>query len=352
MKRVVAVLPSLAGGGAERVTLTLLAGLDRQRFDPHLVLLHRAGPLEAVLPADLPMTDLQQPRLSRAMPALLSALRRLHPDVTFSTLGYVNLGLLAMRGFYPGRLVVREANLPSLSLPRSPHPHLTALGYRCLYRHADRVLATSQRMAGELADLGVPPGVLGILPNPVRVAALRRQAALPQRLPGDGLRLVAAGRLTEQKGFDRLIPLLSGMPGLRLLILGEGPQRGMLADLARQHGVAVEMPGFVQDAPAWFAGADAVVLPSRWEGMPNTALEALACGTPVIATPDSGGIAEIATAAAASAVSVVPHGSEFAAAVRKLAPRSETVLRSSLLPASCDAEIVVRQFAEYLGGMN
>lgn len=352
VKRFVAVLPSLAGGGAERVTLTLLAGLDRKRFAPHLVLLDRKGPLESALPEGVPVVDLNRCRLSRAMPSLLSVLRGLRPDVVFSTLGYVNLALLAARGFFPGRLVVREANLPSLSLPRSPHPRMMALGYRCLYRRADRVFATSQLMLGELAELGVPASALAILPNPVRVAALRLQAAAPQRLPGGGLRLVAAGRLTEQKGFDRLIPLMAGMPDARLLILGEGPQRDALADLARQYGVAVHMPGFAQDAPAWFAGADALVLPSRWEGMSNAVLEALACGTPVIATPEAGGIAEISAAAPASAVSVVPIGEGFAAAIRALAPRRESALRPSLLPVFYDAETVGRQLVEYLDGIS
>jgi glycosyltransferase involved in cell wall biosynthesis len=243
-------------------------------------------------------------------------------------------------------VVIREANLPSLSLPHSHHPDMMTLGYRYLYRRADRVLATSRRMADELSGLGVAFGKLAILSNPVPVTALRLRAITPCRLPGDGLRLVVAGRLTEQKGFDRLLPLLSGMADLRLLILGEGPLRDSLEDLARQHGVAVEMPGFVDNAPAWFAGADAVLLPSRWEGMPNTALEALACGTPVIATPEAGGIAEVA--AATPAVRVVPMGDGFAAAIQAIVPRGESTLRPSVLPAIYDADTVGRQFADYL----
>jgi glycosyltransferase involved in cell wall biosynthesis len=351
-RRIIAVLPSLAGGGAERVTLTLLAGLDRQRFEVHLVLLDRSGPLESMVPFDLPVTTLRQPRLWRALPDLLSQLRRLHPDVTFSTLGYVNLALAAMRNAFPGRLVIREANLPSLSLPRSGHPRLMTAGYRLLYRRADRVLATSQRMANELAAFGVASSRLAILPNPVNVATLRRRAGHVQRQPGEGLRLVVAGRLTEQKGFDRLIPLLAGQTGLHLTILGDGAQRALLEDLARRYGVALDLPGFTADAPARFAGADAVLLPSRWEGMPNVALEALACGTPVIATPESGGIAEIAAVAPPSAVTVAPMGEPFRAAILALQPRGERALRESLLPANYDAGAVAEQFANCLESLD
>lgn len=348
MKRIVAVLPSLAGGGAERVTLTLLRSLDRRRFEPHLVLLDSDGPLQDLLSSDVIVHRLCQLRLSRALPSVLAKLRRLQPDVTFSTLGYVNLALALTQLAFPGRLVIREANLPSLSLPRSRNAGLMSLGYRLLYPRADQVLATSQRMADELAAFGVAASRLAILHNPVDVAALRERAAIPQRQPGDGLRLVAAGRLTEQKGYDRLIPLLSGLPGLHLTILGEGPQRAMLEAMARQHAVALDLPGFVTEIPAWFAGADAVLLPSRWEGMPNVALEALACGTPVIATPESGGIAEIATAAAPGAVTVAAMGAPFRAAIAALAPRQDRGLRPSLLPAAYEVDAVSRQLAALL----
>jgi glycosyltransferase involved in cell wall biosynthesis len=348
MKRVVAVLPSLAGGGAERVTLTLLSGLDRRRFDPHLLLLNRYGPLEAVLPSSLPVINLARPRLYRALPCLLSALRNLQPDITFSTLGYVNLALAALRGVYPGRLVLREANLPSLSLPAAPWPWVTRMAYRLLYRRADTVLATSQRMADELVALSTPGDRLTVLRNPVDIDSLRRQAVAPRRAVGPGLRLVAAGRLTEQKGFDRLIPLLAGLPDLHLTIMGEGPQCAMLQSLAAQHGVRLDLPGFSNDAPDWFAGADAVLLPSRWEGMPNVVLEALACGTPVIGTPESGGIAEIAAAAAPGAVTVAAAGSDFRAAIATLTPRRDNALRPSLLPTEYDVAMVSRQFADLL----
>lgn len=349
--RFAAILPSFAGGGAERVTLTLLGTLDPDRFQRHLLVMDGRGPLADAVPPGVEVEILDQPRLRRALPSLVMALRRLRPAVTFSSLGYVNLALAAARPLFGGRLVLREANLPSLSLPRTPFPRLMPLAYGLLYPRAGRVLATSRRMADELAALGVPSGRLVVLPNPVDVERLRALAIRPRRHDGVGVRLVAAGRLVEQKGFDRLIPLLAGMPDLHLTILGDGPLRDGLRALAERHGVALDLPGFAVDAPAWFAGADAVVMPSRWEGMPNVALEALACGTPVIATPESGGIAELAAAAAPGAVTVAAMDDAFAAAVRMVQPAPVAALRPGLLPPQWRLGHVAAAFAALCDGV-
>jgi glycosyltransferase involved in cell wall biosynthesis len=111
------------------------------------------------------------------------------------------------------------------------------------------------------------------------------------------LYLVAAGRLSYQKGFDLLIEAIAlcQNTSIYLTILGEGPKRKELEQLAEAKGVAdrVSFAGFQQNPYAFFAHADAFVLSSRYEGFPNVVLEALACGTPVIATPAPGGVKEI-----------------------------------------------------------
>lgn len=369
------VLPSLAGGGAERVMLELAAGLDRAAWAPTLVLLHASGPLATRLPDALPVVDLARPRLRAALPGLVRTLRRLRPAITVSSLGYVNLALAGMRRLLPGRLVLREANLPSLSLPATGWPLLFRTGYRRLYPAADRVIATSDRMRQELAGFGVPAGRLVVLPNPVPEARLRAEAEPIRRAAweppsgdpasgdpasedpaSEGPRFVAAGRLHRQKGFDRLIDWLAEADAVRgtaagsLHIFGDGADHAALAGRIAARGLAgrVVLAGFDTRLAAWLAGADAVLLPSRWEGMPNTALDALACGTPVIATPDSGGIAEVAAAAPPGAVTIATAGPAFIAALAAVPARPAGGLRPSLLPPTYAAPAVTARFEALL----
>ncbi len=350
-----AVLPDFNGGGAQRVTLTLMNELARRGRRIHISVLRRAGPLEALLDPGIVLDDLGRTRLRSAILPLLSQVRALQPRFVFSTLGYINIALLLVKPLLPSatRLWIREANLPSISLPGNKYSRLIRLGYAFLYPRADLVVCSSERMRSEfLSDFGLAGSRLRLLANPVDEDQVRRSAATPQRDAGNGVRFVAAGRLTAQKGFDRLIEMFArtGDPDSRLAIIGEGPLAADLSALAKRLGVAerVEFPGFRDNPWRHVAGADAFLLPSRWEGMPNAALEALACGVPVIATPESGGIAEIAAAAPAGAVTVVEAGPPYVAAMRQVVPGFRGTLRTSLLPPGYRLGTVVDTFERWL----
>lgn len=355
------VLPSFAGGGAERVTLTLMNKLDTTFFSSALVVLDGQGPLADMLPMHAPMTDLKTPRLRSALFPLMTVIRDTNPDVVFSTLGYVNIALLAARPFLPRRtrFVVREANMPSLSLPHTSHPLIFNAAYRFLYRRADSVICTSMAMREEMESIFcVPASRLTVLPNPVDEGTLRNAATPTQRHGGDdGLRLVAAGRLTKQKGFERLVHMIAAHnQNIKLTILGEGPGRASLVALIHELGLneRVRLMGFCKNPWAYYAGADAFIMTSIWEGLPNAVLEALACGTPVIATPESGGIAEIAAAAPDGAVTVVEAGVSMMKALQKIEPKppDDVIPRPSLLPLQYRSEAVGAAFSKLLIDLN
>lgn len=348
------VLPNFAGGGAERVALTLLDGLDRADFAPQLVGFDGRGPLRSLLPQDVHPYELDRPKLRHALPKLLSHIRRNRPAVVFASQGYLNLALLASRALMPRgtKLALRESNTPSQSLPNRRHPRLMTWGYRRFYRHADMVFCQHRQTEQELRrDFGVTGGRIVSLPNPVPVARLRNSAAAPSRRPGGGPRFVAAGRLHRQKGFDRLIRVFAEMPGdAELSIYGEGGEQAALAALIRELRLEtrVHLAGYSTNLPAALAGADACLIPSRWEGLPNVALEALACGTAVIATPESGGIAELAEAAPRGGVTLASltedQDAPFLQAMQQITARPPDGPGPSLLPPRYELGAVLAQW--------
>ena len=275
--------------------------------------------------------------------------------MVFSTFGHVNLALLAMRPLLPSRtrLVIREANTPSLALKRGQVtvPTLMRRAYRLLYPTADLVLCQHKGMAEEMhTRFGVPAERTAVLPNPVDCARVR--AGPPRREPGHGRRFVAAGRLTHQKGFDRLIDMVAGGRVGRPAVRSRRRTRsrragGPLTGLGR--GRSDPFRRLRPVALRFYAGADAMLVSSRWEGLPNVALEALACGTPVIATPESGGIAEVAAAAPAGAVTVAEWGEPFRAALERVVASPLAEARPSLLPEHHERDRVIERFTALVG---
>jgi len=351
--KVAFVLPNLAAGGAERVALTLLRTVDPERFEVCLVLLEQSGPLADDYSSRIPTYVLARPRLRRAIPALLRVLNRVSPRVIFSTFGHVNVLLLAMRPLLAGkpRLLLREPNTPSMSIPRLAYGDILRFAYLCLYRHADRIVCQSRRIADELQnDFGVSRRQVDHLPNPVDLDFIRREAIPPIRPPGPGPHFVACGSLTYQKGFDRLIEWFRLVPPpATLWIIGGGPDKQMLQNMIRDRRMLdrVDLLGYIDKPWQYFAAADAFLLPSRWEGMPNVALEALACGTRVIGTPEAGGLVELADEVAGGAVCIAPEP-DFVASIQRATRRTDSGLKPSLLPAAHAAENVSLQFNRIL----
>ena len=143
---------------------------------------------------------------------------------------------------------------------------------------------------------GLPLEKISFIPNPLAVKDLQdteRETAPP--LPGRYI--LGVGRLTSQKGFDRLLRAfhLLDRPDLQLAILGKGPERESLLRLARELGVEsrLHLPGFVLDLKAWYRHAACFVLSSRHEAWAVVLMEALMNECPIVSFDCDFGPSEI-----------------------------------------------------------
>jgi glycosyltransferase involved in cell wall biosynthesis len=345
-----AVMPAYSAGGSELVLTSLVSGLDAEEFETRLFVISDAGRLNVDLSKIGFVHTLGIARLRNALFPLWRMLRGFRREVVFSSQVHLNICVLALGRLIPGmKIVVREANMPSDCLRNGHWPCLYRPLYRWALRRANCVMASSEMMRADMVKtFGVPDSKLMVLYNPVDVNDLRLRAKTPKRHPGPGRRFVAVGRLVRQKGFDRAIEWMAQMPSEdHLTILGEGEARDVLAMEIAQKKLQdrITLVGFVESPAAWVAGADALIMTSRWEGMPNAALEALAVGTPVIATPESGAIVEVASMASSGTVCVA---SDFCAAMRAVEVKPCSHPRPSLLPDAFSVGEVTDSFKRVL----
>lgn len=300
-------LPSLRGGGAERVMVSLASGMAQKGYAVDLVVSKAEGPYLKEIPPSVRLKDLKSSRVLFSLNGLRRYLREERPVAIFSTMTHVNIiALLAVRlSGLPIRSVIREANVL-----RKMEGKQTSLKSKLLlnvmpffYQWADSVVAVSQGVAKDLEFFGV-----NLLPetyvigNPVVDDDLFEKAKSPVShdwfVPGSPPVILGVGRLVPQKDFSTLIKAFSIVRKThecRLIILGEGQERSCLRNLVSRLGLeeCIDLPGFVDNPFSFMSRSAIYVLASRWEGLPNTLIQAAALGTPVVATDCHSGPREI-----------------------------------------------------------
>jgi glycosyltransferase involved in cell wall biosynthesis len=313
---------AMGQGGADRVTLTLLKGLA-ESFCVTLVLVRRAGEWLADVPPGCEVVSLDAARLRAATRPLAGYLRRAQPDriLSLDSGGNVPAVLAHQLAGRPGRLVLSERNI-LFNGGRTPRRLLEVVLKRAFYRFADRVLAVSAGVQSDLLRyLRLPPQRVRVVFNPVVDGSIATQAAAPVEHPwfGEGSPVVmTAGRLVPQKDHLTLLRAFAALRRripARLFILGDGPMRGRLEAEAGRLGVAgdVSFCGFDKNPFRYMARSAVFALSSRNEGLPGVLIQAMACGTAVVATDCHAGPAEIVDAPGANGL-LVPVGDSAALA--------------------------------------
>jgi len=334
-KKVAIYLPSLRGGGAERVMVGLANGIAARGYEVDIVLARAEGPYLADVSRYVRLVDLGATRVIASLPGLVRYLRRERPEAMLSALNYANVVAIIARGLaqVSTRLVVSEHSNISLSkqFSRGLIPRLVFRLMAWVYPYADGIVAVSSGVADDLAQvIGMVRDRIKVIYNPIYTPAVESLSKEPIPHPwlgADSLPvIIGMGRLTLQKNFPSMIHAFDKVRTqhpCRLMILGEGELRGELEALVKALNLDEEVifPGFVKNPYAYMSRAALFVLSSGWEGFGNVLAEAMACGCPVVSTDCPSGPAEILEDGKRGRL--VPVGDVYALAAAILATLTE-----------------------------
>jgi glycosyltransferase involved in cell wall biosynthesis len=298
-RKVVHYIDSAAFGGNEQALLHLLEYSDRDRWQP--VLFHQAEPgLARFIGAAQRLEVRTQvvPRMKgkeaiSGLPRFIQLLRRENPAIFHAHLNWLlscKFGLMASALAGIPHVV---ATLQQYLLP--PWGRSTFLQQRFVSERVDRYIAVSNAIARQLSeDFHVPTTKIEVIHNSIPAERFNRSCnpALRKELSRETAWpvVLTVARLDEQKGHKFLLQAVSQLPEAIFALVGEGPERASLEAQADRLGISdqVLFLGFRQDVPDLLACCDLFVLPSVYEGLPLSVLEAMAAGKPVVATAVGG----------------------------------------------------------------
>lgn len=310
-QRLAIYLPTLVGGGAERVMLNLAAGFADRGYSVDFVLAQCEGAFLEEFPESVHLVKLNHRKVKfgrsiLSLPALIRYIRRERPAALLTGLHTNIIAIWAKQlAGIPFQLAISEHNTFSLQNQMLPWGSRQVMHWliRAYYPMADTIITVSEGAADDLViSARIPRERINVIINPIITPELMKKACEKLDHPwfktGEPPVILAVGRLTPQKDYPLLIKafdLVRKETPARLLILGDGDEREKLVSMIAALGLEkdISLPGFVHNPYMYMANASVFVLSSQWEGLPTVLVEALYCGAPLVATDCRSGPREI-----------------------------------------------------------
>lgn len=310
-RKIFFIIPTLSGGGAEKVMVHLLRHIDMNKFNPYLVLFEKKGQYLKELPSNIQIFYLKKGGYKYGFQwlsvfQLRKLLKKERPDVIVSFIWYSNFIAFLARYLSMIKCCLVMSERVSLSYSEGWLSNvIRKIVMRSVYPKAHSIIVNSEAMKRELLEhFHIASEKIAVISNPVNIEKINQLGREDVEHPWykeDVPIIIAIGRLTMQKGFHYLIKALNILVSegveCRLIILGKGTEEKKLNKIAGHLRVQnhVAFLGFQENPYKYLAHSTMFVLSSNYEGFPNVLIEAMALGIPSIATRCPTGPEEIIT---------------------------------------------------------
>ena len=293
--KILFILPSLKAGGAERVISTIARKLDKNIFEPTLVVL--GNKKDAVYPIDgIDVVFLNRPRLLKSIRPIFNVLKEKNPHIVVGSIAHVNR-LLSIKKIYFRKTIFvgREASVSNViaKFTKSSRINYWSL-YKNYYRFLDKTICQSKDMADQLlSSHKLSKENVIIINNPVSERLKLRTTKVNTN---NTRQIITIGRLSLEKGHDRTLRALSKIKTpFEYTIIGSGLLKEDISKLASDLNIQekVQFITYTDDVGKYLSQSDLFIQGSHVEGFPNALLESCVTGTPCVAMNAPGGTKEI-----------------------------------------------------------
>lgn len=299
MKKICFIIPSLGGGGAERVAFHLLNNLSLDNFDLSVIIVYKnKGEYLKDLRKEVKRIFLEKDKIRYSIPSLYRTLKEENPDVVinFSFELMMLMGVFIIPFLKNTYFINRQINILSMQ----KFNFFKKILLKVAYKNFDKIITQSKDMTEDLLkNIDILKEKIVEINNPVDIEKIEKLSNenIEIEFDKESKNLLCVGRLAPQKGFDLIIQSMSLLndKNIKLYILGDGEEKENLLNLIKKLNLKerVFLLGRKSNPYVYMKNADLFILSSRYEGFPNVLIEAGSCGLYSICNNCPGGINEI-----------------------------------------------------------
>lgn len=335
-KKIAMILPNLKIGGAEKISLLILNNLSDELFEKHLIIFSKKGKNYGNIKKNINIIHLKNSRLFYNSIKICKIIKNYNFDTIFSSFYHINIFLGFLKFFFNFKLVIRESNDPVFIIKNHPKKKIVYYLFKYFYPKADRVILPAKYLKKRFKDLDIHISKIKVIYNPV----YSKSKEIKKK---NNDFYCAVGRLTYQKGFDRLIKIVNKSKIRKLYIIGSGSEKQKLFKISNKKKIR-----FIKetDPKKYLLQSKALFFSSRWEGMPNILLESLMYGTKIISISKIYSVLELKNITKKNSITFA-NKKNFDNIIKKFSKINKTY-KKNLLPTDFNLKFAIDKYQKEL----